>query len=122
LIKYSKLVFVTGLLAGISALGGCALPSSTETPSTGFDWSFIIIVAIFGLAIYFLMIRPQRNNQKKQQKLLSELAPGDKVITAGGIYGEIESLDEQSAVLKIESGAKIRVARSAIAGKRTVQS
>jgi preprotein translocase subunit YajC len=119
-IKHPKLnlVVIIAMLAGMLTLGGC-VPAAGETPSnTGFDWSFIIMIAIFIVAIYFLMIRPQRNRQKQQQKLLDELGPGDQVLTSAGIYGEIESLDEKSVVLKIESGGKIRVSRMSIAGKR----
>ena len=46
------------------------------------------------------------------------LQKGDRVITAGGIYGTIESLSEDSIVLKVESGATIRVARGSVIGRR----
>lgn len=115
----SGLVLLAYLLLSPFAIGGCAPASSGETPpSTGFDWSFVIILVIFALAVYFITIRPQRNRQAQQRKLLGALNPGDRVITSGGIYGEIESLDEESVVLKVESGAKIRVSRQSIAGKR----
>lgn len=117
--RNTKLSLLAILLVGILTLGGCIPVSTGETPSSGFDWTFIVIVVVFGLAIYFFMIRPQRNQQKQQQKLMNELVPGDRVITASGIYGDIVSLDERSAVLKIESGATIRVARSTIVGKRS---
>jgi preprotein translocase subunit YajC len=119
--KPGLLLLSAGLLTGSLAVSGCvpaASPGGTQSTG-GFDWSFVIIIVIFAAAIYFFMIRPQRNQQKRQQKLLSELGPGDQVITSGGIYGEIESLDENSVVLKVESGAKIRVARASIAGKRS---
>ena len=76
----------------------------------------IFLVFIFGM-FYFLMIRPQRKRQKEHQQLVEELKKGDKVITAGGIYGQIESLSQDSVVLKIESGT-IRIARTSIIGKR----
>ena len=118
--KPGLILLIAFLLAVSLTVSGC-IPTASggNQPSTGFDWSFVIIIVIFGAAIYFLMIRPQRNQQKRQQKLMSELTPGDRVITVGGIYGEIESLDDNSVVLKVESGAKIRVARASIAGKRS---
>jgi preprotein translocase subunit YajC len=75
----------------------------------------VIIIVVF----YFLMIRPQRNKQNQQRKLLSELKPGDRVITIGGLYGEVDSVDEETVVLIVESGAKIRVVRQGIARKRS---
>ena len=68
--------------------------------------------------MYLLMIRPQRKRQKEHEHLVEELQRGDHVVTAGGIYGQIESLSEDSVVLKVESGAMIRVARSSIITKR----
>jgi preprotein translocase subunit YajC len=118
--KPGLILMAVGLLIGSFILSGCIpISSGGDQPSGGFDWSFVIIIVIFAGAVYFLMIRPQRNQQKRQQKLLSELNPGDQVITVGGMYGEIESLDEVSVVLKVESGAKIRVSRASIAGKRS---
>jgi len=49
---------------------------------------------------------------------MQELRRGDKVITAGGIYGVVESLSDDSIVIKVESGATIRVARDSVAGRR----
>ena len=76
----------------------------------------IFLVFIFGM-FYFLMVRPQRKRQKEHQELMAELQRGDKVITAGGVYGQIESLSQDSVVLKIETGM-IRIARTSIIGKR----
>ncbi len=112
------------LLSLLFLLSGCypAPSGASPTPgqSTGFDWTFVVLIVVIIVVFYFLMIRPQSNRRKEQQKLMSELKPGDQVMTTGGIYGEIESLDQDSIVLKIESGAKIRVARQSIAGKRTM--
>ena len=97
-------------------LGGCV---PAEAPEGGFDWSIIIfLMLIFGV-FYFLFIRPQRKRQKDHQHMMTDLKVGDKVITVGGIYGKIESLGEDSVVLKIESDTRIRIARNGIAGKRT---
>lgn len=53
----------------------------------GFDPTPIIIVVLIFGAFYFFMIRPQRKKQKEHQELIRELRKGDKVVTAGGIYG-----------------------------------
>jgi len=77
----------------------------------------LFLVLIFA-AMYFLMIKPQRKRQKEQQELVQELRRGDKVITTGGIYGQIENVSQDTVVLKIESGATMKVARISIAGKQ----
>jgi preprotein translocase subunit YajC len=84
-------------------------------------WGMLIfLVAIFAV-MYFLMIRPRQKQQKQHEAMMQELRPGDRVIIAGGIYGQIENLSEDTAILKIESGATMKVARSSILGKQEVE-
>lgn len=84
--------------------------------STNIIFIIIFLVAIF-VMFYFFMIRPQRRRQKEHEELIGQLRGGDRVVTAGGIYGQLESVGEDSVVLKIESGATMRVAKGSIAGK-----
>ncbi len=77
----------------------------------------IFLVIIFGL-FYFVMIRPQRRKQREHETMVQELQKGDRVITAGGIYGTIENLSEDNVIIKIESGATLRVARGSVSGRR----
>jgi len=77
----------------------------------------LFLVLIFA-AMYFLMIKPQRKRQKEQQELVQELRRGEKVVTTGGIYGQIENISQDTVVLRIESGATMKVARISIAGKQ----
>ena len=84
-------------------------------------WGMVIfLVAIFAV-MYFLMIRPRQKQQKQHEEMEKELRAGDRVIIAGGIYGQIESLGEDTAILKIESGATMKVARNSILGKQEVE-
>jgi preprotein translocase subunit YajC len=84
-------------------------------------WGMVIfLVAIFAI-MYFLMIRPRQKQQKQHEEMTKELGVGDKVIIAGGIYGQIERLGEDTVILKIESGATMKVARSSILGKQDVE-
>jgi len=84
-------------------------------------WGMVIfLVAIFAI-MYFLMIRPRQKQQKEHEEMMQELRVGDKVIIAGGIYGVIESLSEETAILRIESGATMKVARNSILGKQEIE-
>jgi preprotein translocase subunit YajC len=80
----------------------------------------IFLVAIFAI-MYFLMIRPRQKQQKQHEAMMQEIKPGDRVIIAGGIYGQIESLTEDTAILRIESGATMKVARSSILGRQEIE-
>jgi len=74
-------------------------------------------LALMFVVFYFLIIRPQRKRQQDQQAILAALQPGDRVVTIGGIFGQIESMTDDSLVLKVESGT-IRIARQAVAYKQ----
>ena len=64
------------------------------------------------------MIRPQRRRQKEQQKMMQELNRGDEIVTTSGIYGVIDKVEETSFVIRLESGATMRVVKGAVAGRR----
>ena len=80
-------------------------------------YGMIIFFVVIFAVMYLLMIRPRQKQQKVHEAMMKELRPGDRVIMAGGIYGQIESIGEETAILKIESGATMKVARSSILGK-----
>jgi preprotein translocase subunit YajC len=84
----------------------------TDTTSTFLMLGFLVLMFAF---FYFLIIRPQRKRQQEHQATLATLKVGERVITIGGLYGEIESMRDDSLVLKMESGAAIRVSRQAVA-------
>ena len=74
----------------------------------------IIMLVLLAAMVYFLMIRPLRQREKQHDRLVMHLEKGDLVITAGGMYGEVDSIDEDSVVLIVESGAKIRVTKGGV--------
>ncbi len=84
-------------------------------------WGMVIFLVVIFAVMYFLMIRPRQKQQKEHEEMTKELRAGDRVIIAGGIYGQIEKLGEDTAILKIESGATMKVARSSILGKQEVE-
>ena len=66
-------------------------------------------------AMYFLLIAPQRKKQKEHEKMLTQLQPGDEVVTAGGIYGTITSVKDDRFVIRIgENNAKVEVGKGFI--------
>jgi len=117
--KLLNLALVAGLLGILAFVAGC-VPAAGGEPGQdmGIVPMIVFVVLLFAM-VYFLMIRPQRRRQKEHEELMADLKKGDRVITAGGIYGQIESTAEDSVVLKVESGATIRVARNSIGVKRS---
>jgi len=72
----------------------------------------VIIVVIF----YLMIIRPQQKRQKEHKNLLDNLKKGDKVVTSGGIYGEVFALTPDVVTLVIADNVKVKVARGYISG------
>ncbi len=78
-------------------------------------WAPLIIFLLLAWGmLYFFTIRPIRQREKQHDKLVIELDKGDTVITAGGMYGQVDRIDEESVVLIVESGAKVRVTKGGI--------
>lgn len=80
----------------------------------GLMQTIIMMVLIFGV-FYFLMIRPQQKKVKAHREMVSALRRGDKVVTAGGIYGTVAKvMNEAEVALEIADGVRVRVARGTI--------
>ena len=75
------------------------------------------ILLLIPLAMYFLMIRPQRRRMREQQAMQSELEVGDEVMTAAGIYGFITGLEDDIVWVEIDDDVQIRVSRGSLQGK-----
>ncbi len=75
-------------------------------------------LAIFVVIFYFFIIRPQKKRQRAQDELLSSLARGDQVVTIGGFFGTIREVRDDSLVVEIADGVKVRLLKSAVASKR----
>jgi preprotein translocase subunit YajC len=77
--------------------------------------SFLPLILIF-VVFYFLLIRPQQKQAKQHQAFLGDLKKGNKVITKGGIYGEIVGITDTILTLEIAENVQIKLDRQSIAG------
>ena len=75
------------------------------------SWPILLMVVIF----YFLLWRPQKKQQKERANLLSSLKKGQKIVTIGGIYGEIIELDDEKVKVQVAEKVEMTFARTAIA-------
>ncbi len=81
--------------------------------------NFILpMILIFGV-FYFLMVRPQQKKAKEHKVMLDNLKKGDSVMTQGGIFGKIVSLEPGLVTLEVADKVRLRVSRSHIAGLGT---
>ena len=119
--------FLNVLLADAEAVTttGDAAASTTETATaTASPYTSLIsigMLVLFVAVMYFVMIRPQRKQQKQEAKMRSELQIGDEIITIGGIYGRVVSLKDDSIVIESSGDrSKLQVTRTAVAQNLTV--
>ncbi len=75
----------------------------------------LILLPLFFAVFYFLLIRPQQKRVKEHSELVRSLEPGDDVLTNGGLYGTITTIDGQIAELEIADGVVVRIQRAAVA-------
>jgi preprotein translocase subunit YajC len=75
------------------------------------------IFLLIPLAMYFLLIRPQRRRQRTQAAMQSSIEVGDEVMTTSGLYGFITGFDGDIVWLEIDDNVQIRVARAAVQRK-----
>lgn len=75
----------------------------------------VMMIAIFAI-MYFFMIRPQNKKQKEIQKFRNSIAPGQDVVTAGGIYGKVKEVNDADNTLMVEiaSGVKIKISKNSV--------
>ena len=66
-------------------------------------------IALFGVAIYFLMIRPQKKEQKRMESLLSTMAPGDSVLTTSGFYGVVIDVTDDTVIVEFGNNKNCRI-------------
>ena len=74
------------------------------------QYSTLIFLALMGAVFYFLLIRPQQRNRRRQAQLLSSLEEGDEVQTIGGIFGTIREIDEGDGTVLLEVAPEVEAA------------
>ena len=80
----------------------------------GNQWSFWIMMILIFVVFYFFMIRPQTKRQKELQKQREAMKKGDKVVTAGGIYGEIKEVQDTAFIITIAKDVTIKVSKESV--------
>ncbi|MDO4219165.1 MAG: preprotein translocase subunit YajC [Synergistaceae bacterium] len=74
-------------------------------------------LAIFIVIFYFLILRPQKKRQQEHDKLVSNIKPGDTVVTAGGFYGKVHDVLDDSYIIELDQNVKARILKSSISSK-----
>jgi preprotein translocase subunit YajC len=76
----------------------------------------LLFLAAMIAVIWFLLIRPQRARQAAHRDLIASLAPGDEVVTVGGLFGRVSSVADDHVKLEVAPGLELRLAKEAVTG------
>lgn len=78
--------------------------------------SFLLMMVIIFAIMWFFMIRPQQKKQKEIQNFRASIVKGQRIVTAGGIYGTVKDIDEMTGILKVEvaGGVCIQVDKGSV--------
>lgn len=85
-----------------------------QAATTGADYSGIIMIVALIAIFYFLMIRPQQKKQKEIRKFREGLKKGDNIITAGGIYGKIKEIKDDSFLVSVSDNTILRIDKGSV--------
>ena len=83
-------------------------------PQQGSMWSSILMMVALFAVMYIFMILPQRKQQKELEKFRNSIAKGQKVITAGGIYGVVKEVNERDILMEVDGNVTLRVDKTAV--------
>jgi preprotein translocase subunit YajC len=74
----------------------------------------LLPLVIFGVVLYFLMIRPQVKRQKEHKKMVEALSKGDEVVTNGGMAGKVTDIGENFIQVEVADGIEVKVRRQSV--------
>ena len=81
------------------------------------DTLLILYMAVFLGAMYFLFVVPQRKQRKQMAELLASLTVGDEIITAGGIYGAVREVGDDTVDVEVSRDVVVKIAKSAVVAR-----
>jgi len=103
------------MLSATSALAMGGAPSGQE-PRSGMFGLFVPLLLMF-VVLYIFMIRPAQKKQKEKDRMLNSLKRGDRIVTSGGIYGDIQQVKENTVVVRIADNVKIEMQKGSVSAR-----
>ncbi len=111
---------VIGAAMGLLSLASTAGAESAPAPGgQGNLLGMLMPLGLFVVIFYFLIIRPQKKKQRKHDEMLSSIRRGDQVVSAGGFFGTVKEVKDDSFIVEIAEGVKARILKGSISMKRS---
>jgi len=83
-------------------------------PGAGSSMMPILMIVLLFVIMYFFMLRPQQKKQKEIQEMRKNLKTGDSVVTSGGIFGKIKTIEDTAYIIEIAEGVRVKVDKASI--------
>jgi preprotein translocase subunit YajC len=83
-------------------------------PQQPSPWSFYIMLALILVVMWLFMFRPESKRRKEMQKFRDGLKKGDKIVTAGGIYGTVKEIKETTLLIEVDSNVTLRIDKNMV--------
>ena len=93
---------------------------AAEAPAQGGGWSFWLMIIAMIAIMYFFMWRPESKRRKQMENFRNNIKKGDKIITAGGIYGTVKEVQPTSLLIEVDSNVTLRVDKNMVVGDPTM--
>ena len=99
------------------------LQAAVEAPQQGSPWTFWVMIALMILILWLFMWRPESKRRKEMQKFREGLKKGDKIVTAGGIYGTVKEIkeNEPTVLIEVDGNVTLRVDKNMIVADASAQ-
>lgn len=85
-----------------------------QASGSGSGWSTMLLMIAMIVVFYFFMIRPQSKKQKEIKRQREAMKTGDKVVTAGGIHGKINKIDDDTIMIEVSNGVTLKVDKNSV--------
>lgn len=95
------------------------LEAAAGQPQQPSQWGFYIMIALMILVMWLFMWRPESKRRKEMQKFRDGLKKGDKIITAGGIYGTVKEIKERTLLIEVDGNVTLRIDKNMVVADTT---
>ena len=112
-----NLLFIDGEV--VEAAQEVVADATAAQPAAGGGWTFWIMIIAMIAFMYFFMWRPESKRRKQMEAFRNGLKKGDKIITAGGIYGTVKEVQPTSLLIEVDSNVTLRIAKEMVVGDPT---
>ena len=104
-------------LLQVAADAAVAVPEAPQQSS----WTFWVMIVAMVAVMYFFMWRPESKRRKEMQKFRDGLKKGDKIVTAGGIYGVVKEIKETTILIEVDGNVTLRVDKNMVVADASAQ-